>query len=128
MNARFHVSADPATGLVTIRLGGFFTDANVVELREHCRREYARLGDRLGRHVTVVDIADVDIQSREGLSRFGDLLAEPGLHGRRLAFVVPKSLARSQARRLATYRNAAFFDDIDAAHGWLLDPDSSRAA
>lgn len=128
MDARYSVTVDPACGLVLIRLAGFFHPADVADLRARCADEYRKLGTTLGRHVTLIDIAQADIQARDGLDQFAALLADFSLQGNRIAFVVPRSLARSQVRRLAATRNAAFFDDAHVAESWLFDAPTSHAA
>jgi len=55
------------------------------------------------------------------------MLADPAYRSRRLAFVIGRTLARTQLQRALDRRTARCFDDSWAAEAWLF-AGSDRAA
>lgn len=120
MAPRFSIVVDADRDLVRIDLGGFFESADIRAFVAALRDALRLLRCAPNRHLTLVDLRAVDIQPQESVEGFQQIVADPAIASRRLAFVVGRSLARRQVRRVASARPAAFFDDEAAAERWLF--------
>ena len=109
----------PEHALVRLTLGGFYEPDEALRLARHVGAAVAKLGRPRNQHVTLCDIRDMAIQSQGAVEAFMRVVATDGIRSRRLAFVVARSLARLQARRLTSRADVEFFDDIAPAEGWL---------
>jgi hypothetical protein len=61
------------------------------------------------------------------VATFGDVLSDPRYRSRKLAFVVSKTLARSQLGRALAGRDARCFETVAEAELWAF-ADAARAA
>lgn len=120
MNAKFSLTPDAMQGLLRIWMGGFFEADDIERFGRAVEDALTQLHSRPNQHRTLVDIRAMDIQSGESVAGFQRLLANPRTAAKRIAFVIPKSLATMQVRRAAGNRDAAYFASVEAAEAWLL--------
>ena len=129
MSCTFALSTDPNRDLIRVSVAGFFAVGDVADLGQALHRVHAELRSAPNCHVTLCDAARMHIQTQEGVAAFSDLVRQPFLRSRRLAFVVGTSLARSQTRRLGEpdRDTIAYFDTVAAAEAWLFDQPAIEA-
>lgn len=101
-------------------MSGFFQAAQIAELRTAVVAALAQLRCPPGRHLTLVDIRQMDIQSQDAVAQFEQLLSAPEVRSRKIGFIVARSLARLQIKRAASHRAADFFEDEGSAEAWLV--------
>lgn len=121
MTATFSITADVTRDLICVTMAGFFTVDDIARFgtqRDHAHQKLRCLPNR---HLTLVDMRGMVIQSQESVDRFQTMLANPATRSRRIAFVVARSLARMQIKRAAANRDAAYFMTIEEATAWLVD-------
>ena len=128
MAAHFTVRAEPSRDLVRITMSGFFTPADIQAFREVRAAEHARLSCGPNQHLTLTDVRQMKVQSQDIVCRFLLVIADPAYRSRKLAFVVDRTLARSQLMRALNGRSAKCFEDLVAAERWLLAHDTEMAA
>ena len=128
MIAQFTVRADPALDLIRIKMSGFFTPADVEAFRAARAVEHAKLTCGSNRHLTLNDVTGMKVQAQDVVAAFQSLLADPAYRSRRLAFVVSRTLARSQLMRALDARTARCFEDAATAEAWLLSAEEEAAA
>jgi hypothetical protein len=129
MSATFQIEADPARDLIRIRMGGFFTPADIAAFLKAREDAHAKLTCGRNQHVTLNDVRDMKIQSQDAVDAFRGMLAQPHHASRRLAFVVSPTLARSQLMRAIDARHARLFEDPATAEAWLFSAEADiRAA
>ncbi|MDP1027093.1 hypothetical protein Q5H91_07705 [Sphingomonas sp. KR1UV-12] len=128
MQSSFSLAVDVEHSFIRVTLAGFFTPTDIARFDAARAEAHQRLKCRQGDHVTLVDMREMKIQSQESVGAFQALIANPRYHGRRIAIVVASSLARSQIKRAATGRGAAYFHSIESAEAWLQESDCKAAA
>lgn len=128
MAAHFTVTADPARDLIRIKMSGFFTPADVEAFHAVRAVEHAKLTCGPNRHLTLNDVTGMIVQAQDIVAAFQSLLADPTYRSRRLAFVVSRTLARSQLMRALDARSARCFEDAAQAEAWLLAAEDDAAA
>lgn len=117
----FSVTADPVRDYVEVRLVGFLDLDATSDFNDQYRVAKSRLSDNRNRHVTLIDVSQLKIQSQNVVSDFALMLSDPSIQSARLAFVVGDSPVKMQLRRLL-HGNAEMFDTTDEARDWLLRP------
>jgi hypothetical protein len=120
MKPSFSLKVDAERNLLRVTLAGFFEPADIAAFVQARNAAYALLRCAPNQHVTLVDIRDMDIQSQDSVAEFNRVLSDPAGKGKRLAFIVAKSLARLQVKRAAAGRYAAYFVSEDDAEQWLM--------
>jgi hypothetical protein len=128
MTAHFTVRAEPARDLIRISMSGFFTPADIDAFYAARAAEHARLTCGPNQHLTLNDLRDMKVQAQDAVAAFGDLLADPAWRSRKLAFVVDRTLARSQLMRALNGRDAKCFENLTDAEKWLLAHDPRDVA
>ncbi|MEO5493706.1 MAG: hypothetical protein ABIR08_06730 [Sphingomonas sp.] len=128
MTAQFTVTADPSRDLIRITMSGFFTPTDIDTFRAARAVEHAKLTCGPNRHLTINDVTGMKVQAQDVVGAFQGLLADPAFRSRKLAFVVSRTLARSQLVRALDQRVARCFEDAAQAEAWLLAPESSSLA
>ena len=128
MSAHFSFDVDPARDLVRIKMAGFFTPDDIRDFLAARREAHRALRCGPNQHLTINDLRDMKIQPQQSVDEFRALLADPEFHSRRLAFVIDRTLARSQLERAIAGRNARCFDHPVPAEAWLLDEREAQAA
>lgn len=128
MPANFTVKADPARDLIMISMSGFFGVGDIQAFFDKRAAEHARLRCGSNQHLTINDLTAMKVQPQETVAAFQSLLADPVYRSRRLAFVVSRTLARSQLMRALDGRAARCFEDRAEAIVWLLRPEAHSAA
>lgn len=128
MTATFTLDVDPGRDLVQITMAGFFEPGDIQAFRAARDREHAKLTCAPNQHLTVNDISGMKIQSQEMVASFQAILADPAHRSRRLAFVVSRTLARSQLVRALNGRQARCFENRADAEAWLFAPEESSVA
>ena len=127
MSATFSISVDVQHSLVRLTLSGFFELEDVERMADAHRAALRQLRCPPNQHLTLVDARDLDIQAQESVAEFQRVLADRTAASRRIAFLVPLSLARTQVRRAAEGRDAGYFMSPDEAESWLLDENAAAA-
>ncbi|MBB4100944.1 hypothetical protein [Sphingomonas kyeonggiensis] len=127
MSADFAIDVDPARDLVRIRMSGFFTPEDIDAFLAARAVAHTQLRCGPNQHLTLNDLSDMKIQSQDSVEMFRAMLADPIYRSRRLAFVIGRTLARTQLQRALDRRTARCFDDSWAAEAWLF-AGSDRAA
>lgn len=129
MEADFTIEMEPAASLIRIGLRGFFEPADVARFYDALAAVHRRRGGKPNRHLTLVDISGLMIQSQCSVAAFADVLGVPAYRSRRLALVVGRSLTRSQAMRIIATRDARCFATTAEAEAWLFaDATDAQAA
>lgn len=123
MKPNFAFEVEPDRNLVRIWLGGFFSPVDVAAFVKERDRAHQRLRCGPNQHVTLVDIREMAIQPQESVAAFQQMLSNPAVISRKLAFVITRSLARMQIKRAAASRDAAYFESVEDAERWLLSDD-----
>jgi hypothetical protein len=128
MAAHFTVRAEPSRDLIRITMSGFFNADDVQAFYEERAAQHARLTCGPNQHVTLNDVSAMKVQSQEVVAAFQDLLADAAYRSRRLAFVVDRTLARSQLMRALNGRTAKCFENRVTAEQWLFAHDPEIVA
>jgi hypothetical protein len=128
MPAHFTVTANPANDLIRIKMSGFFAPDDVEAFYAARALEHAKLTCGPNRHLTLNDVTGMKVQAQDVVGAFQSLLADPAYRSRRLAFVVSRTLARSQLMRALDSRTARCFEDAAQAESWLLSAEEDAAA
>lgn len=128
MAAHFTVRAEPSRDLIRITMAGFFAPADIQAFYDARAAEHARLTCGANQHVTLNDLTAMKVQSQDVVAAFQNLLGDPAYRSRRLAFVVDRTLARSQLMRALNGRTAKCFEDRVAAEKWLFAHDPEMVA
>lgn len=122
MSATFSIDAEPERNLVRIAMAGLFTPADIEAFYLAREIAHARLTCGPNEHLTINDLRGIKIQSQESVAGFQQLLGAPEYRSRRLAFVIGRTLARSQLQRALSGRgpDTHCFDTIVEAEAWLF--------
>lgn len=123
MDGSFDIRVDSARHLVTMRLTGFFTPETFDRFKAERAVAFTALRCGPNQHLSLTDVREVQIQSQDIVSAFGQVLADPAYRSKRLAFVTPTSLARMQLHRVISQRadgSTRCFTDPVAAEHWVL--------
>ena len=128
MAAHFTIRAEPSRDLIRITMSGFFTPADIQAFCDARAVEHARLTCGPNQHVTLTDVTQMKVQSQDVVAAFQTLLADSAYRSRKLAFVVDRTLARSQLMRALNGRTAKCFEDRVTAERWLFAHDSEMVA
>ncbi|WP_203310357.1 hypothetical protein [Sphingomonas beigongshangi] len=127
MQASFSFQLAPDRDLIRITMVGFFEAADIARFMRERNEAMTGLACAPNQHLTLVDIRGMNIQSQEAVAMFAEVLRNPQSLSRRIAFVVGRSLARSQVIRAAGSRGRLFFD-IAQAEAWLFQDADAAAA
>ncbi len=128
MTAHFTVRAEPARDLIRISMAGFFTPADIQAFYDARAAEHRRLTCGPNQHLTLNDLTGMKVQSQDVVGTFQSLLADPAYRSRKLAFVVDRTLARSQLMRALNGRDAKCFENKLDAEKWLFSFDPRTIA
>jgi hypothetical protein len=124
MSAQFHIDVEPARDLVRIAMSGFFGPDDIEAFLAARSAAHKQLRCGPNRHLTLNDVRGMKIQSRQAVTAFQRMLADPDYRSRRLAFVVDRTLALFQLERALANRDARCFATVAEAEDWLF---ASRA-
>lgn len=128
MAAHFTVRAEPSRDLIRITMSGFFSPDDIQAFYDARAIEHARLTCGPNQHVTLNDLTGMKVQAQDIVTTFQSLLADPAYRSRKLAFVVDRTLARSQLMRALNGRTAKCFEDRVTAERWLFAHDPEMVA
>ena len=128
MAAHFTVRAEPSRDLIRITMSGFFTPDDIQAFYDARALAHGRLTCGPNQHVTLNDLTGMKVQAQDIVTTFQNLLADPAYRSRKLAFVVDRTLARSQLMRALNGRTAQCFENRVAAERWLFAHDPEMAA
>ncbi len=120
MQSSFLFAVDACRSLIRVEMGGFFDAPDVACFRAGLEQALATLDAAPNQHVMIVDIRDMKVQAQGRVADFQAIFAEPGYRSSRLAIVAGSSLSRTQVKRAAAGREAAYFDRPDDAEAWLF--------
>jgi hypothetical protein len=128
MAAQFTVRAEPSRDLIRIAMSGFFNPDDIQAFCDARAAQHARLTCGPNQHVTLADLRAMKVQAQDVVAAFQNLLADPAYRSRKLAFVVDRTLARSQLTRALNGRIAKCFENRVEAEQWLFAHDSEMVA
>jgi hypothetical protein len=128
MTADFTIDLDPARRLMTVRMSGFYTLADVQRYADAVREATAKLGGAPEDQRMINDITEMKIQSQEIVEAFRRFMGDPRYSRRRVGFVVTSTLARQQLQRTIGSREARVFTDIADAERWVFAEDRTAHA
>ncbi|AQR74912.1 hypothetical protein [Sphingomonas sp. LM7] len=122
MSATFSIEAEPERDLVRITMGGLFTPQDIQDFYKAREAAHARLTCARNEHLTINDLRGMKIQPQESVAGFQQMLGAPEYRSRRLAFVIGRTLARSQLQRALSGRGSSThcFDSVAEAEAWLF--------
>lgn len=123
MNANFSFDVDVARDLIIIKLGGFFSQADIQAFLAEREIAHAQLRCGPNQHVTLADVRDMKIQAQDIVAEWGNVLSGSAYRSRKLAFVQASTLARMQLKRAAAMRDVQYFTTISDAEAWLFADD-----
>jgi hypothetical protein len=126
-DAHFSFSIDKQYGLIRITTSGLFGPDDAEAFLEARAAAHAELGLPPNQHMTLNDMRGLKIQAQEIVAAFQQIMADPAWRSRRLAFVVPKTLARAQISRAVAGRDCRCFDTPEEAEAWLIGTDAVEA-
>lgn len=115
----YSITLVPERFLVRVTMSGFYEPDEALAFGQDIVRAQTRLECAPNDHLTLCDIRDMAIQSQSAVEAFMRVVGSDRIRSRKLAFVVARSLARMQARRLTTRPNVEFFEDVTDAEAWL---------
>jgi hypothetical protein len=120
MSATFSFDVDPARDLVRIAMAGLFSPEDIAAFLAARRDAHAKLTCGPNQHLTINDLRGMKIQPQESVAAFQQMLGAPEYRSRRLAFVIGRTLARSQLLRALAGRGARCFDSVAEGEAWLF--------
>ena len=122
MSAEYSIHVEPERDLVRIAMGGLFTPGDIAGFLEARRLAHAKLTCGPNQHLTVNDLREMKIQPQDSVAGFQQMLGAPEYRSRRLAFVIGRTLARSQLQRALGGRGPGTrcFDTMAEAEAWLF--------
>lgn len=122
MSATFSVHAEPERDLVRIEMAGLFTPEDIAAFYQAREQAHARLTCARNQHLTINDLRGMKIQPQDSVAGFQQMLGAPEYRSRRLAFVIGRTLARSQLQRALSDRgpDVRCFDTVEEAEAWLF--------
>jgi hypothetical protein len=122
MSATFSIDAEPERDLVRIAMAGLFTPEDIAAFYKARDGAHAKLTCARNAHLTINDLRGMKIQPQESVAGFQQLLGAPEYRSRRLAFVIGRTLARSQLQRALGGRgpDVRCFDSVAEAEAWLF--------
>lgn len=103
-------------------MGGLFGPDDIQGFLAARKAAHAKLICPRNAHLTLVDSREMKIQSQDMVTAFQGVLATPEYRSRRLAFVIGRTLARSQLLRALSGRGAYCFETFLEAEAWLFSP------
>jgi hypothetical protein len=109
-------------------MSGFFNPDDIQAFCDARAAEHGRLTCGPNQHVTLSDLRAMKVQAQDMVAAFQDLLADPAYRSRKLAFVIDRTLARSQLMRALNGRTAKCFENRAEAEQWLFAHDPQMAA
>lgn len=127
MSAEYAFDVDVERSLIRIRMSGFFSDADISAFLATRADAHAQLRCGANQHLTINDIRGMKIQSQEVVEMFRQMLAAPQYKSKRLAFIVSRTLARTQLVRAIDSRDARCFENAWEAEAWLFAGDAIAA-
>ena len=128
MSANFSFHVEPERDLVRITMGGLFGPDDIADFLEARRAAHAQLTCARNAHLTLTDLREMKIQPQDMVTAFQGVLGTPEYRSRRLAFVIGRTLARSQLLRALSGRGAYCFDTFLEAETWLFSPGDEAPA
>lgn len=121
MIPHFKIIANPPLDLITITIGGFFTQPDIDAFEKARNDAHRELKCAPNQHLTLVDMREMLIQSQEAIAGFQRVLNNHATKSKRIAIVTSQTLARMQVERAAERRDVQFFSgDPTEAREWLL--------
>ena len=120
VSANFSFQVEPERDLVRITMSGLFGPDDILAFLAARQAAHAQLTCPPNAHLTLTDLREMKIQSQEMVTAFEGVLATPEYRSSRLAFVIGRTLARSQLLRALSGRGAYCFDTFLEAEAWLF--------
>jgi hypothetical protein len=126
MGANFDIAVDAARSLVRLEIAGLFSPDDVRRLSLAVIDARRARGCSSTSYVVLCDARGMRIQPQGTVTAFQSLLADPQHRASRLAFAIPRSLARAQLSRVLGGRTVRIFDDLTSAEAWVLTGEEPR--
>lgn len=122
MSATFSIDVEPDRDLIRIAMAGLFTPEDIQRFYAEREIAHAKLTCARNAHFTINDLRGMKIQPQESVAEFQQMLGAPEYRSRRLAFVIGRTLARSQLQRALAGRgpDTRCFDTVVEAEAWLF--------
>lgn len=122
MSATFSIDAEPERDLIRIAMAGLFTPEDIQRFYVERAAAHAKLTCGRNAHLTINDLREMKIQPQDSVAEFQQMLGAPEYRSRRLAFVIGRTLARSQLQRALSGRSndTRCFDTVVEAEAWLF--------
>lgn len=127
MAGSYSFEIDEGRDFVLMTLGGFFSPEEIEAFDRARRTAYRKLRCAPNQHVTLIDMRETVIQSQDAVDAFTRSVSDPETCSRKVAFVVSKSLARLQVKRVASSRHAGYFSTFAEAEAWLFQDEAMAA-
>lgn len=121
------LSTDADRALITIKIVGMMSAADVERLYRDEYLAIARMGCRVGEHVAMVDLTECSLQLQDVAAAFERQIGS-ARKARRLAIFTGNSVSRMQARRIMRRDGAALFATQVEAEAWLFDEGGAARA
>ena len=118
MAEHFTIHCDSASGLITMKLSGFWNVAMVDRFAPEWRAS-VRTIKAGSRYRCLCDLSDYQTQSQEVAAAFAALLEDDELAADRVALVAVSALTGMQVKRVSGPRKTRVFNNVDAASNWL---------
>lgn len=126
------VKIDRHRKLIDVRLAGFLSPVDADALAADVRDAIQRLNAGRGEHVTLYDVARVQIAPAATIALLKGIFRDPTFRpylARRVGFITHSALGRMQLQRICEDReNFGIFGDRESALGFLLAPVPAVAA
>lgn len=122
MSATFSIDVEPDRDLIRIAMAGLFTPDDIQLFYAAREKAHAKLTCARNAHLTINDLREMKIQPQDSVVEFQQMLGAPEYRSRRLAFVIGRTLARSQLQRALSGRgnDTRCFDTVAEAEAWLF--------
>ena len=117
------IAIDRNQAMVSLVLAGFFSLDDVTSAAADLHAAIRSLGSRMGMHVTLYDMSDLQVAAAPVLERFGRYFSDPAmkpLWARRVAIVSNSALVQMQMQRICRDNMRVFAMRTDAVT-WLLE-------
>ncbi len=125
----YAITTDPARHIVHIQISGFWSEDMLGPFSAELKHAVDSLQVGPGRHLVLIDVSDVAIQSQTVVAAFQKLIVHGPTRARRMALYTTQMLPRMQARRIAAVREeGSVFGSRAEAEAWLLAPAADPAA
>lgn len=123
----YKLTVDPKRKLVLLKLVGMLSAQEVAAMYAEEYVAIRAMGCQHGDHLVLADLTECNIQTRTVSEALQSIVQKKG-SAKRVAMFMGSSLAKMQARRIATSQNARVFEHRAEALDWLLQSEAPASA